>query len=466
MDENSIAMPKMVENNITPSQERVFWDPDNALSDHSHALNVTKDSEDAGNGEAANQSLEGALFLTQNTPQDQPTPYSCVHCDTRFATSAELKQHEKTHEQRDENDKQQESEIKIIAETKRVNNFTCIKCKMHFSDAQCLEIHEFTKCGETEHQYQCQTCNLKFQEKDELKKHERIHETNDNDGEKPFSCADCKKDFSSETQLEKHRMSHTGTVPKQYGCNGCDSQFTKLEDMKNHEKIHTKFFTCKQCNIEFTKVSGLEKHKKLHHKQFGCSECDQTFKSKAELEKHEETDDNATKFSCKCGKLCDSSEDLKKHEETRKNKKTFSYTDCDKKFTAVDELKKHERVHAKLEICPEYAVGRCQFGASGKVGGTCPLSHPRKCIFQFTPRGCKKKESCSFYHQEKRPGSHADDKFVNRDSRPDGRGKHQSNSNIDLSFLDQRLDRMFGQWLQEKMDQDKNNNRGQWPRKW
>ena len=159
----------------------------------------------------------------------------------------------------------------------------------------------------------------------------------------------------------------------------------------------------------------------MHHKQFGCSECDQTFKSKAELEKHEETDDNATKFSCKCGKLCDSSEDLKKHEETRKNKKTFSYTDCDKKFTAVDELKKHERVHAKLEICPEYAVGRCQFGASGKVGGTCPLSHPRKCIFQFTPRGCKKKESCSFYHQEKRPGSHADDKFVNRDSRPDGK---------------------------------------------
>ena len=125
---------------------------------------------------------------------------------------------------------------------------------------------------------------------------------------------DCKKDFSSETQLEKHRMSHTGTVPRQYGCNGCDSQFTKLEDMKNHEKIHTKFFTCKQCNIEFTKVSGLKKHKKLHHKQFGCSECDQTFKSKAELEKHEETDDNATKFSCKCGKNCDSSEDLKKHE--------------------------------------------------------------------------------------------------------------------------------------------------------
>ena len=114
-------------------------------------------------------------------------------------------------------------------------------------------------------------------------------------------------------------------------------------------------------------------------------------------------------------------QDLKKHEETRKNKKTFSYTDCDKKFTAVDELKKHERVHAKLEICPEYAVGRCQFGASGKVGGTCPLSHPRKCIFQFTPRGCKKKESCSFYHQEKRPGSHADDKFLNRDSRPDGK---------------------------------------------
>ena len=53
-----------------------------------------------------------------------------------------------------------------------------------------------------------------------------------------------------------------------------------------------------------------------------------------------------------------------------------------------------------------------------------------------------------------------------RDSRAEGRWRHQSDSNNSLAFLDQRLDRMLGQWLQEKMGQDQNNNRGQGQRRW
>ena len=86
--------------------------------------------------------------------------------------------------------------------------------------------------------------------------------------------------------------------------------------------------------------------------------------------------------------------------------------------------------------------------------------------FPFTPRGCKKKETCNFYHQEKRPESHTDDRNANRGLRPDKIWGQQSNSYNGLAFLDQRLERMFGQWLQGKMEQDQNNNRGQWARRW
>ena len=133
---------------------------------------------------------------------------------------------------------------------------------------------------------------MKFDSEEELKKHEKTHEND----------------------REKHQMTNTGTVLKQYGCNGYDKKFTKLDELKIHEKIHSKIFTCKQCNIEFTKLSGLEKHKKTNHKQFGCRECDNVFKSKTDLERHENTQTDAMQFTCNLEKslgLRKSSRDMK-----------------------------------------------------------------------------------------------------------------------------------------------------------
>ena len=59
------------------------------------------------------------------------------------------------------------------------------------------------------------------------------------------------------------------------------------------------------------------------------------------------------------------------------------------------------RRHAE-DVCPLYIQKKCTKGKSGKVGGHCPLKHPKIC-FRFinfgTKRdGCNRGSGCKFYH--------------------------------------------------------------------
>jgi len=327
--------------------------------------------------------------------------------------------------------------------------FKCKKCDTQFSNEAEKEVHNFTNCGAVEHHYSCQknACNLKFNSKDDLRKHEETHIV-----EKPFSCGKCNKKFSDQKEFERHLETHTGALLRQYGCSECDNKFTRLDDLKKHEKSHSKdkLFTCNQCNTQFTKSSGLEKHMTIHKKQFGCSDCDKIFDCKSELEKHEKIHSERK-------------QEMKG--KSKPNDKPFECKECGKKFDGFNELKAHESTHSKTEICPEYALGRCEFGASGRVGGTCSFNHPRKCIFQFTQRGCKRRETCSYYHVEKSPSSA---KHAARDPTPP-RGnqgnRHQSN---EMAFLCQSIE-SFKQEVSnrlKRLEQDNNNNKGRWPQVW
>ena len=131
------------------------------------------------------------------------------------------------------------------------------------------------------------------------------------------------------------------------------------------------------------------------------------------------------------------------------DEKPFNCSQCDSKFSVLDELISHKRAH----ICQQYKKGQCKYGPRGTNSqGKCHFNHPRPCMYFDTPAGCKKKDNCEFLHRSNRSMWH------HSDASPAARGSNYGGQKGN-SFLDQGQMMMMEILQQLKMlNQDRNNN--------
>ncbi|TKS91178.1 Zinc finger protein [Collichthys lucidus] len=107
--------------------------------------------------------------------------------------------------------------------------------------------------------YVCAHCPKGFTKADDLRSHQRLHT-----GERPFICVTCGKSFGQSKELKAHQLSHTGERP--FCCQHCGKSFSKETSYRNHVQIHTgeKPFTCSQCGKTFSNSGVLKTHEKIH----------------------------------------------------------------------------------------------------------------------------------------------------------------------------------------------------------
>jgi uncharacterized Zn-finger protein len=106
----------------------------------------------------------------------------------------------------------------------------------------------------------CSHCKKGFSEKNNLKRHKKVHT-----GERPFQCPHCKHAFAEKSNLIEHIRTHTGEKP--FICSHCGKAFASHSTFTSHCTTHSdkRPFKCKQCASTFKQRRILKIHCRKKH---------------------------------------------------------------------------------------------------------------------------------------------------------------------------------------------------------
>jgi hypothetical protein len=147
---------------------------------------------------------------------------------------------------------------------------------------------------------------------------------------------------------------------KQFVCDICLKQFTKVKLLIIHLRHHTGDFMCYKCLKIFCRKENLTSHIcniSFYHK---CTLCDRNFTQRKYLSRHLEAVHNK-KFNCvSCGKYYYSNKELLEHNCSKipiVDKEKFICPICDKHFYRDIYLRKHLRRHGARSSKTSKSVG-------------------------------------------------------------------------------------------------------------
>ncbi|GIY63708.1 zinc finger protein 845 [Caerostris darwini] len=168
--------------------------------------------------------------------------------------------------------------------------FICDACSSKFDTKFLLNLHRITQCKMLP--YKCSVCKLRFPTRLRLVHHEKIHRLSNS----------IKSDVSYLTKKYAWKEESSDSDVNSYSCSKCNLKFEGRRSLERHERIHSdkRYYQCDRCHLGFFWKSNYNRHRKnpCMKKGYQCNRCHRLFSKKLHLVQHQNHHDKSRK-SCK-----------------------------------------------------------------------------------------------------------------------------------------------------------------------
>ena len=210
-DVSELSEVKVEENHLPPDDN--FSIPDQNLEPSIVISSVRSMTSETKNDVAK----ERTGFQKQSKPKQGHNGNHCQFCEANFNTSRGLKYHIRSNH----------SELEL-----KNKRYKCEECGNRYKNVHGLDCHIAS-----EHKgirFRCELCKKSFTRKDDVKKHQKVHETFRRE---KFKCDVCVKGFDSKKNLHKHLRMRKHRECKQ-----------KQESLGKKSEINDNFIDMKNCD--------------------------------------------------------------------------------------------------------------------------------------------------------------------------------------------------------------------------
>ncbi|KAK4037765.1 zinc finger protein 2 isoform X2 [Daphnia magna] len=269
---------------------------------------------------------------TVHGSKDEQFLFTCELCGKRFKTNFELKKHLDKHPSED-----------------NPLPYQCKYCDSRFPD-KAQQITHSNTLHANEGEYVCHICGKKVKTETALENHVKSHS-----GIRDLKCHICDAAFASRYTLNAHVKRHAITEPL-FSCPYCGKGSKSKANLEQHIRIHTgvRPYSCSVCNAAFKHRSHLKVHMTIHTGEhpFACHECNKTFRTNKQRTSHMSYVHNTVRnFACEiCGKAFKTLKDLKIHSTLHTGEKNHVCPTCGKAFRVRANYYKHRKIHERTSI--------------------------------------------------------------------------------------------------------------------